>query len=240
MFDTNNTQSAEIMAVTSFQALKLTKNPSTRPDPATQQTDGGTQGTQTAAGLTIKGAEECLDAFVAEGWLEKSKDNWFSLSARAIMELGTYLTQTYNTAAEDEDDEDDATRSGAIVERIKMCHGCKEIITVGLRCQTKTCNFRLHDLCATQYFRAQRGLKECPTCGAAWTGTDVVGEKAAARRRVPGAGGGRQSSGNSSTPKGRAVGRGRNGTVTQASSSRSGRVNGDEGGGVEGEEEESD
>lgn len=69
MFDTNNTQSAEIMAVTSFQALKLTKNPTARV--GLTQASQGTQ-SATPAGLTIKGAEDCLDAFVAEGWLEKS------------------------------------------------------------------------------------------------------------------------------------------------------------------------
>lgn len=69
MFDTNNTQSAEVMAVTSFQALKLTKAPAVRA--GLTQASEGTQ-SATAAGLTIKGAEDCLDAFVAEGWLEKS------------------------------------------------------------------------------------------------------------------------------------------------------------------------
>lgn len=69
MFDTNNTQSAEVMAVTSFQALKLTKNTTVRA--GLTQAPEGTQSTA-AAGLTIKGAEDCLDAFVAEGWLEKS------------------------------------------------------------------------------------------------------------------------------------------------------------------------
>lgn len=69
MFDTNNTQSAEVMAVTSFQALKLTKNTTARA--GLTQAPEGTQ-SAAAAGLTIKGAEDCLDAFVAEGWLEKS------------------------------------------------------------------------------------------------------------------------------------------------------------------------
>lgn len=149
------------------------------------------------------------------------------------MELGTYLVQTYNTPADDDDDDEDGTRSGAIVERIKNCHGCKEIITVGLRCQTKTCNFRLHNPCATQYFRAQRGLKECPTCGAAWTGNDPVGEKAAARKRLPGTGGKRQSSGNS-TPNGiRSAGRGKN--VMMVQGSRPGRVSEDQDGDGESE-----
>lgn len=76
MFDVNNTQSAEIMAVTSFQAMKLNKNPTS------SQTQRATQGegTQTiGAGLTKQGAEECLEAFVMEGWLDKSP--WVSCIA---------------------------------------------------------------------------------------------------------------------------------------------------------------
>lgn len=149
-----------------------------------------------------------------------SSENWYSLTPRALMELTSYLTQTYNTPADDSDNESESgTRSGAVVERIKNCHGCKEIITVGFRCQTKTCGFRLHDLCATQYFRAQRGLKECPTCGAAWAAKDPVGEKAARSGALgvgrAGGGGGRRVSSNN-TQDGRGRGRGRDGAVAQA------------------------
>lgn len=151
-----------------------------------------------------------------------SSENWYSLTPRALMELTSYLTQTYNTPADDSDNESESgTRSGAVVERIKNCHGCKEIITVGFRCQTKTCGFRLHDLCATQYFRAQRGLKECPTCGAAWTAKDRVGEKAA-KKKAPGVrsgtgsgsggGGGRRIANSNNTLNER----GRDGTMAQA------------------------
>lgn len=164
-----------------------------------------------------------------------SSKNWYSLTPRALMELTSYLTQTYNTPADDSDNESESgTRSGAVVERIKNCHGCKEIITVGFRCQTKTCGFRLHDLCATQYFRAQRGLKECPTCGAAWTAKDLVGEKAA-EKKAPGVGsggGGRRMVNSNNALNER--GRGRDGTVAQAQA-RSAVVREDE---TEAEEEE--
>lgn len=136
------------------------------------------------------------------------------------MELTSYLTQTYNTPVDDSDNESESgTRSGAVIERIKNCHGCKEIITVGFRCQTKTCGFRLHDLCATQYFRAQRGLKECPTCGVAWTAKDQVGEQAA-KKKASGfgsggsGGGGRRRASSKNAPNKR--GRGGGGMVAQA------------------------
>ncbi|KAH8154318.1 uncharacterized protein LAJ45_02086 [Morchella importuna] len=181
MFDTNNTPAAEIMAVSDFDALRLNKNP--------HAAEGTQSQSQAQSGLTKIQAEEALAGFVEEGWLERSEAGWFSLTSRALMELASYLTQTYNVAADESDsDEGGGTRSGAVVERIKQCYGCKEIITVGLRCQTRACNFRLHDSCANQYYRAQRGEKECPTCGAAWTGRDLVGEGAAARRRQSGAG----------------------------------------------------
>ncbi|KAI5853052.1 Nse1 non-SMC component of SMC5-6 complex-domain-containing protein [Morchella snyderi] len=182
MFDTNNTPAAEIMAVSDFDALSLNKNP--------HATEGGTQSqSQAQSGFTKPQAEKALTAFVEEGWLEKSEAGWFSLTSRTLMELASYLTQTYNVAADESDsDEGGGTRSGAVVERIKQCYGCKEIITVGLRCQTRACNFRLHNSCANQYYRAQRGAQECPTCGSAWTGGDLVGEGAAARRRQSGAG----------------------------------------------------
>lgn len=180
MFDVNNTPSAEIMAISTFDALRLNKNPSDQTQTQTQTQTGG------GAGLTKIQAEDALAAFVDEGWLERSQAGWYSLTPRALMELASYLTLTYNVPAEEDDSDEGGTRSGTVVERIKQCYGCKEIITVGLRCQTRACNFRLHNACADQYFRAQRGQMECPTCGAEWTGRNLVGEGAAARRRQSG------------------------------------------------------
>lgn len=149
------------------------------------------------------------------------------------MELGTYLVQTYNTPIDDEEDEeDDATHSSGIMERIKFCHGCKEIVTIvtplprppssplpsqptlflttsisiikGLRCTNHSCNFRLHEACATGIFRASRS-PECPTCNTEWTGNDPVGEKAAVnlqKHRPGGAGAKRQGGTTQSARKG--------------------------------------
>lgn len=64
MFDVNNTRKAEVFAVRVNDAIHLNKNPP-RPEGDTEGPGGG--------GLTLKAAEEALENFVREGWLERSK-----------------------------------------------------------------------------------------------------------------------------------------------------------------------
>jgi hypothetical protein len=75
MFETNNTLAAEVLAVKSTDALHLHKNP--RPDAAraTQVEDGDAPAPVqiSGPGLSMKEAEEALDDFVQEGWLQKSR-----------------------------------------------------------------------------------------------------------------------------------------------------------------------
>jgi len=120
MFETYNTGREEVMAVTSLQALKLARPPVQ----ALQATQDGEM-TQGAAsqGLTKLEAERMLQSLVAEGWFELSRKGYYSLSPRALMELRGWLMETYNEA--DEEDEDEER-----VDRIKMCHACREIVTV--------------------------------------------------------------------------------------------------------------
>ena len=68
-------------------------------------------------------AEKVLKSLVEQGWLERSRKDYYSLSPRALMELRGWLIETYNE--DDSDDEGEQTRPP----RIKMCHACKEIIT---------------------------------------------------------------------------------------------------------------
>lgn len=79
MFETNNQYKAEVMAVSSNEALNLNKNPRVQATQATQA-DGGEDGEQTAQtgegqgpGLTMKQAQEALEMFVDEEWLRKSR-----------------------------------------------------------------------------------------------------------------------------------------------------------------------
>ena len=116
MFETYNTRRHEIMAITSMQAIGLAKPPSD----SRRETQNGSE-TQGSAGqgLTMTQAEKMLKSLVEEGWFEKSRKGYYSLSPRALMELRGWLLETYN---DEEDDEGDGRK-------IKTCFGCKEIIT---------------------------------------------------------------------------------------------------------------
>ena len=121
MFESNNTSRREIMAITSMEAVRLCKAPVETP----RETQNGSA-TQGSAGqhLTMVQAEKMLKALVEEGWFEKSARGFYSLSARALMELRGWLLDTYNDMEDGEDDDEERPM------RIKRCLACKEIITV--------------------------------------------------------------------------------------------------------------
>ena len=122
MFETHNTPRQEVMAITSMQAVRLHKPP----NEARRETQNGsaTQGSA-GTGITMIQAERMLKALVEEGWFEKSKKGYYSLSPRALMELRGWLIETYNDLEDDDDDEDEDR-----MVKIKLCYACKEIITV--------------------------------------------------------------------------------------------------------------
>lgn len=119
MFETYNTPKHEVMAITSMQAVALAKAPA---ENARRETQNGTE-TQGSSGqgLTMMQAEKMLTNLVEEGWFEKSRKGYYSLSPRALMELRGWLSETYNDIEDDEEDGES--------KRIKTCFGCKEIIT---------------------------------------------------------------------------------------------------------------
>ncbi|KAK8192512.1 hypothetical protein M8818_007682 [Zalaria obscura] len=182
MFETNNTARAEIMAVTGMQALKLHRAAG---GVRAAQVDGDGEQTQGSAGqgLTMAAAERVLASLVQEGWFERSKSGFYSLSPRALMELRGWLIETYNEPAGEEEDEVE-------VVRIRVCQACREIVTVGQRCPNMDCGCRLHDFCTRNIFRVE-GAERCPLCKTAWDDQHPVGEKAARA-------GARRSSGNAS------------------------------------------
>lgn len=122
MFETYNTQRREIMAVTSMQATHLAKPPVGQRGET--QNGAATQGS-VGASITMSQAEKMMHAMVEEGWFEKSRKGFFSLSPRALMELRGWLMETYNDVGDDDEEED-----GERVLKIKLCYACKEIITV--------------------------------------------------------------------------------------------------------------
>lgn len=172
MFETNNTINAEVFAVSTNDAIHLNKNPLKEPG---EQPEDGTQ--VSSGGLTLKGAEEALGVFVKEGWLMRSKAEWYSLAPRGLIELSIYITQTYN----DEDDEDDEENPVPKRAKVKTCHACRDLLTVGQRCEKLSCDIRMHNPCAKQFFRDHR--KKCPGCQEPWTGNVPVGEAAAVKLR---------------------------------------------------------
>ncbi|TKA70064.1 hypothetical protein B0A55_06245 [Friedmanniomyces simplex] len=172
MFETNNTQRAEVMAVTSIQALKCAKPPNGEQ----QRRDSGnhTQVAAPSAALTGSQAQSVMELMVQEDWFELSAKGYHSLSPRALMELRAWLVDTYNDqGGQDSDEEDDEHV------KIKFCAACREIVTVGQRCTDLSCTARVHNHCTRNLWRSQGGRQECPTCKKAWTDPPPVGEKAA-------------------------------------------------------------
>lgn len=82
--------------------------------------NGQSQGT-VAQSLSMTQAETVMKRLVEEGWLEKSRRGFYSLSPRALMELRGWLVATYN-----EDSDEGRGRN----DKIKFCAACKDIITV--------------------------------------------------------------------------------------------------------------
>ncbi|BFZ61207.1 hypothetical protein YB2330_002266 [Saitoella coloradoensis] len=151
IFIHKNTPQAEVMAVSSIDALRHGRHEDVK--------------------LTQQMTERVLEKFVEEGWLECSDEAYYTLSPRTLLELQTYLQQEYN-GDEDED--------GNAIVRIKSCRACKDIITHGQRCSNMRCECRFHDFCATRFFTGSRQTK-CPICKTEWTGDAYVGERSAVR-----------------------------------------------------------
>lgn len=170
MFDKHNTPRMEVMAVNEMDATKLA-----RPARQTQNSDGhgedGTQQQQTQSwtdrGLKHSEVELMLGKLRDEDWLERSGEGFYRLSPRALMELRTWLVDSFN----------DADAAPGDWQRIKFCAACKDIVTHGKRCAERDCTLRLHDFCEDAYWRMQRG-KQCPQCSAEWKGNHYVGERA--------------------------------------------------------------
>lgn len=172
------------MVVSAMQAIQLAK---TGADAGRRQSGSAAQQTQggAAQSLSMSQAETMMQHLVAEGWLEKSRKGYYSLSPRGLMELRQWLVATYN----EENDE------GRWVNRIKFCSACGDIVTVvslfdpqlcctceliyiqGQRCGDRDCPGRLHEQCIRNSFRVQRAEK-CPICRSDWPGDKYVGEKA--------------------------------------------------------------
>ena len=101
MFDTANSVHEEVFAIRSTEAINLSS----------------TQG----VGLTKTAGEAAIHTFIKEGWFEKSRAGFISLSERGLLELRSYLTEMF-----DDVEEEGETRTE---KRIRTCHACQEIVT---------------------------------------------------------------------------------------------------------------
>ncbi|CAG8078087.1 unnamed protein product [Penicillium olsonii] len=158
MFHTNNTVRTEGMCAAQLQAVGLHKAPTARPvtDDAPQ-----TQGSASHS-LTMTQAERMILNLIEEGWFQKSRKGYLTLTPRALMELRGWLVIEYNDEGSP---------------KIKFCAACKDMVTVGQRCADVHCGGRLHDHCMQNFFRMQQA-EECPVCKAEWPGDHFVGERA--------------------------------------------------------------
>jgi non-structural maintenance of chromosomes element 1 len=169
MFETYNTPRQEVMGVTSMQALKLAKA-SLRNRQSGNASQIGENGSQAIdKGLSVVQAEKLMKNMADEGWFERSKEGWYTLSTRALLELKNWLIATYNDLDGDGDVDE--------WQRIKFCQACKDVVTIGQRCTEPDCNVRLHDICHTAFWKS-RGERKCPKCNTDWDGRHWVGEKA--------------------------------------------------------------
>jgi len=168
IFDTYNTPRMEKMCVTIQEAISLSRPPRNANNPNISLVDGEeSQAVSTDKGLRHSDVNRVMEELVAGGWLEKSHEGFYSVAPRALMELRTWLLDTYNDADAPADE----------WQRIKMCEACKEIVTYGQRCNERDCLARLHDICEERYWRSRRA-RTCPKCDKGWEGNRFVGERA--------------------------------------------------------------
>lgn len=188
MFDKFNSPRIELMALTMPEARKFAR-PTRRESQAVDDADGQEQ-TQTQAtdkGLRHSEVEDVMGCLLDGGWMELSREGYYSLSPRGLLELRPWLVDTYN----DPDAEPNEWQ------RIKFCEACKDLLTMGLRCADPDCLFRLHDACESSFWRTRRD-QTCPKCSKDWNGKHYVGERArtmtdAYRKRKSRPSGGRPS-----------------------------------------------
>jgi hypothetical protein len=178
MFETNNTNIREVMAVKHTEASQLARpsrrNRQSQAASRQSQINGDAEDSQASAdtGISIAEADLVLETLVNQAFFQKSKAGYYSLAPRALMELRAYLKETYNEPADENED-------GQEVIRIRDCEGCREIVTFGIRCNNRECGVRWHDACANNYYRGRRGNRKCPRCQTECSGDVFVGERAA-------------------------------------------------------------
>ncbi|KAK8060393.1 hypothetical protein PG996_010323 [Apiospora saccharicola] len=171
MFEKYNSPRLEAMFLDSMQFHQCCRAPASATQAAANaMEDDGEEvqpQQQQLRGLKSSEAEAMMQSMVEEGWFERSAEGCYSLSTRALLELRSWLIETYN----------DPDAEPGEWQRIKFCEACKEIVTVGQRCTERDCNVRLHDICEEAFWRTKRE-HNCAKCKTPWDGKHFVGERA--------------------------------------------------------------
>ncbi|KAI2617037.1 Nse1 non-SMC component of SMC5-6 complex-domain-containing protein [Hypomontagnella submonticulosa] len=178
MFDKYNTPRLEMLCLDGMQANKLRAAPRNQDEGLEDGSGAGGAGNEDeGAGATqivggLKGlksseVERVMRDMVDEGWFERSREGFYALAPRALLELRAWLVDAYNDpdAAPDE------------WQRVKFCAACREVVTVGQRCAERDCVARVHDACLEAFWKTRKNRK-CPRCSTEWSGRHFVGERA--------------------------------------------------------------
>ena len=123
IFETNNTKQREIMAIRGMDAINLGRPRGGRD--SGMGINGETQSNAANTALTKDRAEKVLASLVQEGWFEKSRAGYYTLSPRGLIELKGWLVETYNDEEEEQEEYE-----GHVWQRIKTCNACREIVTI--------------------------------------------------------------------------------------------------------------
>lgn len=119
IFITKNRKKVESLCISSADALNRNK-----PEGGSQRRQSGaaaaTQAETQSAGapLSMTEAQDILANLVQEGWFERSDEGYYSLAPRALIELRSWLSHTYDEEGE------------GGVQRIKFCAACRDVVTV--------------------------------------------------------------------------------------------------------------
>lgn len=112
---------------------------------------------QKPTSITKKAAEQLISNLVHDGWIHRSsRTGNVSLTSRALLELQTYLKETYPG-------------------NVLKCRECQHIVTRGLACKKSKCSVRVHAMCES--LAVSERNKKCPGCQAAWEPLPVGEER---------------------------------------------------------------